>query len=1017
MRILVTFLLLAVAAGGVRAQNQLSQSKAEQLYQKGSELVVHKNFGAARKVFQDYLEHASPTDPRRAEAEYYIAFSALNLQHIDGEKLIDQYISHYPSSPKAATAYYDLALFFYNDSKFSKAIQYFRKVDFPALTQDQQREGHFKWGYSYFNLRQLDQALEQFNFVKTQRHAFAPAANYYAGFIGFSQGKYDQALEDLKRAETNASYANVVPYLIANIYYKQQRYDELLAYTEKLAGRSGLQNAKDIAMLSAEAHFFKGDYAKAAEAYEQFLAGNVGKGESNLLFRAGYANYALGNQKKALDYLNKAAASRDSVSYYASYYLGILHLQAGEKLLALNAFDHSRRIPHDDNLAEESTFQLGKLAYDAGRMTQSIDELEKFLVRFPQSRHRNESREILAQAYVNGNNFNKAIEYIESLPNRNPQVQQAYQKATYLLGSELFNKNRYAEAVENFEKSLRFPVNSTYVALASFWAGEAYSIGKRYRDAIPHYQRVLGMSGQVEPAIALATRYGLGYAWYALEEYDQALPHFREFTRRATRSTPHYVDGLIRMADCHYIQRDYRAALTAYESARSIGSPDNDYILLQLGMIHGIGQRYAEARNSFTSLIEHYPRSTYRDEALYQRAQFEIEQGNYQAAADGLSRLISDGANSRFLPYAYLRRASSYYNLRQYDRTIADYAAIIRQFPHHPVAQEALLPLQDALSQAGRSSEFNNYMAEFKRANPDGKGLEAIEFETAKNTFFDQQYAAAVSSLENFVGNYPQTTRLQEARYYIAESRYRLQEYNVALPIYEELAADRTFNMGNRVAGRAAEIHFRQGNYAAAVRYYHRLESLATNKADQYTAWAGLMESFYQQAAYDSADAYARTILERGAISAGGQNKASLYLGKTAMARGDFESAKDEFLNTLNSARDEFGAEAKYHLAEIQHLEKQYRESYETLVSLTQDFGAYEEWVGKAFLLMADNFVAMNDLFQAKATLQSLIDHFPLQSIRDSASARLREIERMEAERQQEVSADSLGVDTLQNNR
>ena len=65
--------------------------------------------------------------------------------------------------PKAATAWYDLALFFYNDNKFSKATQYFRKVDFPALTQNQQSEGHFKWGYSYFNLKQLDQALEQFN--------------------------------------------------------------------------------------------------------------------------------------------------------------------------------------------------------------------------------------------------------------------------------------------------------------------------------------------------------------------------------------------------------------------------------------------------------------------------------------------------------------------------------------------------------------------------------------------------------------------------------------------------------------------------------------------------------------------------------------------------------------------------------------------------------------------------------------------------------------------------------------
>ena len=148
MRISIISISLCLISALASGQHQLSQTKAERLYQKGTELVVHENYGAARKVFSEFLDEAAPTDPRRNEAEYFLAFSALNLNHTDGEKLIDQYISRYPSSPKAATAYYDLALFFYNDNKFSKASEYFKKVDFPALTQSQQSEGHFKWGYS-----------------------------------------------------------------------------------------------------------------------------------------------------------------------------------------------------------------------------------------------------------------------------------------------------------------------------------------------------------------------------------------------------------------------------------------------------------------------------------------------------------------------------------------------------------------------------------------------------------------------------------------------------------------------------------------------------------------------------------------------------------------------------------------------------------------------------------------------------------------------------------------------------
>ena len=158
----------------------------------------------------------------------------------------------------------------------------------------------------------------------------------------------------------------------------------------------------------------------------------------------------------------------------------------------------------------------------------------------------------------------------------------------------------------------------------------------------------------------------------------------------------------------------------------------------------------------------------------------------------------------------------------------------------------------------------------------------------------------------------------------MAESYFRLKDFSKALPIYMALSQDQNFSMGSRVVGRVAEIEFRGGDYASAVNNFHRLERLATNKSEQYNAWSGLMESFFLLNQYDSSDVYARTILERGAVNAGALNKASLYLGKTAFARGDYDAAKDEFLNTLNTAKDEFGAEAKFLLAQTFYLQKEY---------------------------------------------------------------------------------------------
>ncbi|NJM24681.1 MAG: tetratricopeptide repeat protein [Bacteroidia bacterium] len=352
------------------------------MFSTGRQLIDHANYGAAREVFDQYLSTASGSDTRRPEAEYYRAFCALKLNHTDGEKLVSNFIDDNPSNPRAATAYFDIANFFYEENNYAKAIKYYKKVTFPALTSDQQSQAHFNLGYSLFTQKQLSEALEQFNFVKKQSNAYSPAASYYAGFIAYNNGQYNEALTDLKRAETSPSYASVVPYLIANVYYGQHKYDELIAYAAVLKNRKDVGNQKEISMLVADAYYFKKDYAKAVAAYEEYLSEKPDKAESALLYRAGYANYALNQDAKAIDYLRKAAGNPDSTSYYASYYLGVLYLKKGDKLYASNAFDYARKYKGDQKLVEESTFQFAKVSYDLGKPDVAIATFEQFLKDF-----------------------------------------------------------------------------------------------------------------------------------------------------------------------------------------------------------------------------------------------------------------------------------------------------------------------------------------------------------------------------------------------------------------------------------------------------------------------------------------------------------------------------------------------------------------------------------------------------------------------------------------------------------
>jgi TolA-binding protein len=724
-----------------------------------------------------------------------------------------------------------------------------------------------------------------------------------------------------------------------------------------------------------------------------------------VLLRAGYAAYVLGQDAKALTYLKNSFADADSVGFYSSYYLGQLYLKTNQKPMALTAFDIARKFKADPKLVEESSFQFAKISYDLGRPDQAISEFEKVLKVFPGSSHAIEIKELLSQAYVNANNYNKAIDYIESLPSRSPSVERAYQKATMLKGMEYFNQEDYTHAVTYFEKSFEHPSDQDYLAEANFWCGEANSIMRKYDKASANYLHA--MEGE-DASLRLRARYGLGYAYFNLQQYDRALFSFKEFVLKSPGGQPNLADGAMRLADCYYVQKSYSDALVYYRKALALKSADSDYGHFQSGIISGILQKYPEAKTELSLVIRDHPTSSYVDEARFQLAQQEFEQGHYDLAVNGYSGLLAANPSSRFAPYAYVRRAASNYNLKDYNKTAADYIFVIENYGTHPAAKDILLPLQEALTLAGRPADFNKYLVAYKNLNPDAKGIESVEFEAAKNLYFNQDYANAIKGFDAYVTTYPQSAKVSEAKYYEAEAYYRLKDFAKALPIYSDISTDKTFTMANKVNARVAELEFKQAHYERAAASYQVLAREATNKKEQYNSWNGLMESYFFLAKYDSVEKFARLILEKGAITAGAQNKASLFLGKAALGKGDLETAKDELLSTINAAQDEYGAEAKYRLAELFFNTKDYKQCYETLVSLNTDFSSYSQWVGKGFLLMSDNSLATGDSFQAKATLQSLIDNFPAGEIKSQAQEKLKKINDEELKEQNQVKADTL---------
>lgn len=989
IKLLVTFLLTFIVQVNV-AQKTAYNSVPEDLFRTGLELLDKNNFAAARSTFERYLEQA-PQGARKADAQYYVAFAALNLYHRDGEKLIAKFIDAYPNHPKSSLAYLELGNLYFQDQDFNKAAEYLSKVRLSLIGKNQRDETRFKLGYAYFAQRKFDKAIDFFNALKRESGAYGPASNYYAGYIAYEQKQYDEAITDLKKAEQDPAYKSVVPGMLADLYYKQGRYDELLAYSQQVLNSGTRVNQRDFYLLAAEALSKKSNYEEAVTYYNRYQQG-IQNPPVDVRYRIGYANYKVGNNEKAINEFKQVASTADEIGVYASYYLGVLYLKEGNKIYAITAFDNARRSKLNTELSEESAFQYVKVSYDLGRIEEAIEGARAYLEKYPQSKNGEEIGDLLSSAYLNSNNYNLAIEYIERQPNPNTRQKAVYQKATFLKGMDLFNKGDYRQAITVFNKSLKYPLDIKFKAQASLWIGEAYSVGRKYKEAIPYYQQTLNTTLPKQDPVIKQAHYGLGYAYYNTKQYSNALSQFDAYVQKTKAGEGYYDDALLRLADCFYVSKNYSSALKNYKKAIEINRVDNDYAHLQAGIVNSLQGNVNAAIGEFNYIIRNFSQSRYIDDALFRKAQLNFEGGNYQRAVQEFTDLIQKKPTSQFVPYAYMRRASSNYNLKNYQKSIDDYTTVLNQFSSHSVAEEALLPLQEVLNLQGKSDQFDQYLANYKKANPDKKGLESIEFETAKNQYFNLNYNKAIESFKSYIRTYSESGNVPEAKYYIAESYYRLTDNENALKYYNEILASGKYNPLSKVINRIAELEFKSKRYENAIYFYYQLVGAAQTKKEQYYAWSGLMESYYNLNRYDSTKHYAEIILAKGNVNISSQNKASLYLGKAAMKAGDLENAQDEFINTLNTAKDEYGAEAQYLLGELLYKQGQYQKSIEALIELNNSFNIYKEWVGKSYLLLADNYVALEDYFQAKGTLQSIIEKFPLESFKQKAKQKLQSI-------------------------
>jgi len=710
------------------------------------------------------------------------------------------------------------------------------------------------------------------------------------------------------------------------------------------------------------------------------------------LYELSYCYYVAKNYNKAIEGFKQIGGEQDSLAQNAMYLLGDAYLKTGQKANARNAFAFCASNNSNPDQKEISTFNYAKLSFELGYQDVALRELKKFLETYPNSTYNTEARELLVDLGTQTNNFKDALALIEGIQNPSENAKRLYPRILYGRATEYINDGMLVTANDLLDKALKDPNSGSILPLINFWKGEiSYRLNK-LDDAIKYlfeYLKNPVSNGEVNAANA---KYDLGYAFLKKENYRQSLSFFEQIVKTPQiNSSQMEQDAYMRTADCYYMLKDYKKALSMYEVALKYSWPSEDYALYQKAMVTGVTNP-AEKINLLKTIDRRFPTSALIADANMEIANSYLADAKYREAIPYLKNVITAVNSEALKPRAYLRSGIAYYNLNNNKEALNQFTSLIQQFPDSYEADEALSNARAIYVEEGRTGEYVAF------AKSLGKEVststeDSLSYAEAEVQFSNGNFNGALGKFEQYLQKFPDGKYSLEANYYKSEIYYNRKDWAKAASGYE-VVADRVPNkFGEKALLQVSRLYFFDlKDYVKAENYFSRLKDFATTEANKLEAMRGLLRSQYQLQKWTDAVNNAKDLLNQKNISNDDRTLANMAIARSYVLNNQCDQAITYLRTVIGLSKGAYGAEARYEIANCYFKQNQLKDAEKAAFEVINKAGSYEEWVTKSYILLGDIYYAQKDFFNAKATYKSVVDNARIETLRTEAKSKLDKV-------------------------
>ena len=987
----------------VKSQLTHELEPKERMWSKANDAYEKEQYSLAMKSFGDFMEFEEDTKSERyVKAAYLEALCGLNLYNRDAEYRIDAFITAYPESPYVQNALWEIANHHYKRRHYKNAAAAFNEVDLRRLPKDKQRELRFKRGHSLFERGDFDAArFDLFEVMKEEGPYFAPAT-YYFSHISYMNNKPQVALDGFESIAAHADFVDIVPIYIAQTLHSTEQFSRLKEYGTPLLDESaGLeeQERTEIARLVGDAYYKDQDFEAASPFLELAWEGTRGPGrKAEFAYEIGYTRYRMGAWRDALDVLALTAREDNKLGQNAIYHMADCYIQLDQKGKARSAFGRAASKDYDIEIMEDALFSYAKLAFQLSYnpFDDAIVAFQKYLDQYPNSVRRDEAYRFLLDVYLTSRDYDRALNALDKIQDKDLTVRASYQLLAYNRGVELYQGGNYEQALVYFNKVRTYPIDAQLAAESYYWEGECYFSLRDYVNATGSYSKFSRSPGGYLSTYYPAADYARGYALFKRKKYFDALSAFRSYLEANPDDSQKRIhDAELRTADCFYAKKEFDRAVTYYDKCldRVTENKGNiDYILYQRAMSTSLTQTTESLEDQIKGLdrlLEEYPKSRFVVDALYESARTQIERNELDDARRRLDVLLSAHPRNPRTKEALVDLCLIGIKQNRPDDVLETWDRIRTTYGNDPIAADAYNIVEPLLIDRGL---LDNLPA---AVGLSGEDIESRLFDAAVGLALEEKYTQALPRLEEYLRQYDNGHHLDEAHFYLAACLNNAGDKNGALLSYETVLALPPGDFTEAAALAAATLAWNEGNYPRALQHYRLLADISSIQSNKLESSIGQMRCYYLLDQPAQAFTFANNVYSDPGTPESIKRTASIWLGRIHYDSKEHEQALIFFESTVKFGGN-VGAESQFMISKIKYDLGDYESAETNIFTLVSDFSAYDEWKFKGFLLLVKTYIGLDDLFQARATAESILENVEVEWVQNACSDLMLEIESME---------------------